>query len=483
MAGKNILIFMTDGHRADTLGCYGNPILKTPNVDALAREGVRFTRAFCPHTVCMPTRATVFTGRYPHTHGVRANGIPLPKGEVTLPQVLAGNGYRTGAAGKLHFEPQAAPEYPPKLEDGRPYYGFHEVRLSENKLGAEYLRFIDERFPELARAVRRREPVPEEAHPAHWVTGRAIDFIKRCSVALVAGNQCHTPFFCFCSFDELIPPCHVPTTFADLYKPEDMPAPKMREGELDTKPPYYRQCYEGYVRLKRQPDDATLRKYLASYYNQAAFLDKQFGRVVSALKECGVWDETIVLFTTDHGLLLNDHWQWRHGPFLQDPVINIPMIWRVPGRGGRVVEELVETVDIMPTLLDLVSADVGAHGRAPLHTSGIQGRSLRPLLLGEAGTKGKECILAEDTESPELRARGLDPAGFRIKAVRTRDWKLIHYPGAPYGELYDLRNDPDEFENLWSAPRYGEKRREMEKLLLDRLCDSEDPLPQMVYEW
>jgi len=167
----------------------------------------------------------------------------------------------------------------------------------------------------------------------------------------------------------------VPTTFADLYKPEDMPAPKQRDGELDTKPPYYRQCYEGYARLKQQPDDATLRKYLASYYNQAAFLDKQFGRVVAALKEAGVWDETIVLFTTDHGLLLNDHWQWRHGPFLQDPVINIPMIWRVPrtnelvrgvpGAGGRVVEELVETVDIMPTLLDLASAPQPARRSPP----------------------------------------------------------------------------------------------------------------------
>ena len=467
---------MTDGHRADTLGCYGNPILKTPNVDALAREGVRFTRAFCPHTVCMPTRASVFTGRYPHTHRVRANGIPLPKSEVALPQVLAENGYRTGAAGKLHFEPQAAPEYPPKLEGGRPYYGFHAVRLSENKHGVEYLQFVEKNFPKLLDMVRKRGPVPEEAHEIHWITSRAVDFIKR--------NAGKTPFFCFCSFAELCPPCHVPTTFANLYKPEDMPAPKMREGELDTKPPYYRQCYEGYMRLRRHPDEATLRKYLASYYNETAFLDKQFGRVVAALKEAGVWDDTIVLFTTDHGLLLNDHWQWRHGPFLYDPVINIPMIWRVPGAGARVprtnelvrgvVEELVETVDILPTLLDLVSTPQPA---------GIQGISMKPLLFGEPGAKGKDCVLAEDTESPELLARGLDPTGFKIKAVRTRDWKLIHYPGAPYGELYDLKNDPDEFENLWAQPQYREARGEMERLLLDRLLDTEDSLPPRRHEW
>jgi len=159
---------------------------------------------------------------------------------------------------------------------------------------------------------------------------------------------------------------------------------------------------------------------------------------------------------------------------LYDPVINIPMVWRVPGQGRRVVEELVETVDIMPTLLDLASAP---------QPPGIQGRSMKPLLLGEAGAKGKDCVLAEDTESPELLARKVDPTGFKIKAIRTKDWKLIHYSSAPYGELYNLKNDPDEFENLWSRPQYRETRREMERLLLGKLLDTEDLLPQRKYEW
>jgi arylsulfatase A-like enzyme len=112
MDRRNIVIFLTDGHRADCLGCYGNNILQTPNIDQFANEGVRFTQCFSAHTVCMPTRASIFTGRYPHVHGVWANGIRLSEREITLPQVLADNDYRTCATGKIHFEPQQAPDYP-----------------------------------------------------------------------------------------------------------------------------------------------------------------------------------------------------------------------------------------------------------------------------------------------------------------------------------------------------------------------------------
>ena len=106
MKQPNVLLFITDGHRADALGCCGNRLAETPNLDALAADGVRFSRSFCPHSVCMPTRASIYTGQYPRCHGVWANGVPLPKAAVTLPAVLAGHGYATGAAGKLHFEPQ-----------------------------------------------------------------------------------------------------------------------------------------------------------------------------------------------------------------------------------------------------------------------------------------------------------------------------------------------------------------------------------------
>jgi len=469
MNKTNLVLFITDGHRTDGLGCYGNKILRTPNIDAFAAEGVRFTRSFCSHTVCMPTRASIFTGRYPHVHHVWANGVPLSKSEVTLPQLLMEHGYDTCAAGKLHFEPQEPyDQYVPIIED-TPYYGFQEVHLCENRQGLEYIRFIEENFPELSADARARAPsLPEEAHELHWITTKAIDFIENCA-------RRGRPFFLSCSFAELVPPCHPPAGFAGMYRPEDMPPPKVKPGELAAKPPYHTQCYEGYVRRGKHPDEPTLRKLLAGYYDEIAFIDKQFGRLIAALKESGAWDDTVVLFTADHGLCLNDHYQWRHGPFLYDQVINVPMIWRVPGAAeGVVTDELAESVDISATVLDIL----GIEPRA-----GMQGRSLRPLIAGEAGARVRESVLVQDRESPELLARGIDPTGFSIIGVRTKEWKLIHYPGCPYGELYDLVNDPDEFVNLWADPGYIARRQEMEHLLLERISAAGDPLPERKYHW
>ena len=469
MKKKNLLIFMTDGHRADCLGCGGNAILETPNVDRMAQEGVLCSRSFSAHTVCMPARASVFTGRYPHVHGVWANGIPLSRDEVTLAEVLATVGYRTCAAGKVHFEPQQVPDFPPALKPGESYYGFHEVYFNENRQGAGYLRFVADHFPDLLEAAQRRRLLPEAAHELTWVTDRAIEFVER-----EAGQD--APFFAFCSFHELSPPCHPPEGFDNLYAPEDMLSPKVREGELDNKPPYHRACYEAYRAKGRHPDAATLRRHLASYYNQTTFLDKQFGRLLDTLRRLSVLDETVVLFTSDHGLVMGDHWLWRHGPFMYDQVIRVPMVWRVPGAlgAGRTVDDLVESVDVMPTALDLLGIDPPA---------GVQGRSMAPLLRGEAGATGRNSVLVQERESPELLAREIDPAGFQIKTLRTAAWKLIHYPERPYGELYDLANDPDEFDNLWADAGYQEKRREMEGLLLDRLCRAEDPLPEREYHW
>jgi arylsulfatase len=481
MNRKNVVVFITDGHRAEALGCYGNELLQTPNLDAFAGEGVLFERAFCTHSVCMPNRASIFTGRYPHVHGVWANGVALPRTETTLPQVLAEDGYATCAAGKVHFEPQQAyaDGLAPIISTAEPYYGFDEVHLSENCIGKEYLRFVAEEFPELSDRARKRDRMPEEAHDLQWITDQAINFIER----QASGGG---PFFCSCSFHELCPPCTPPETFAGMYDPADVPVPELRESDLEKRPPFYRECYEGYLKRGRHPDEPTLRKYIASYYDQTSFIDRQFGRLVAALQRLGVSDDTVVLFTADHGLALNDHYQWRHGPFLFDQVTNVPMIWRAPGLGGQgvVTDELVEGVDIMPTVLDICGVE------AP---PGVQGRSLAPLLRGDEGARGRESVLMQERQAPDLAARGLDPETITQVGVRTRDWKLIHYVDyppslklrgtSPHGELYDLSNDPGEFNNLWADPGHRQQRAEMESLLMDRLAAAQDPLPVRHYDW
>jgi arylsulfatase A-like enzyme len=483
MPDRNVVLFITDGHRRDTLGCYGNDLLETPNIDAFAEQGARFDRAFCTHSVCMPTRASVYTGRYPHVHGVWANGVTLPACEVTMPETLGEAGYTSCASGKIHFEPQQ--QYSPPAEPGHvdftpgrshtglvpiidgDYYGFDEVHICENKLGEEYVRFIDERYPELSETARGRVNMPEEAHELTWITDQAIDFVSRRA-------QADAPFFCHCSYHELSPPCTPPLEYAGHYDPADVPIPELREDDLDGRPWYYRACYEGYLAKGRQPDEETLRRYIASYYDQMRFLDHQFGRLLAALDEAGVADNTIVLFVADHGLSLNDHYQWRHGPFLFDQVTNIPMIWRVPGAPNLTTDEFVEQVDIMPTVLDLCGVDCPA---------GVQGRSIAPLLRGQEGVCGRDSVLLQEREAPDLSARGLEPDDVNQWAVRTHEWKLIHYPGEDYGELYDLRSDPGEFVNLWSDEGYRTQRREMEHLLMERILGAQDPLPERHYEW
>ena len=382
MQTKNVVLFITDGHRTDMLGCYGNALLETPRIDAFARDSVLLRRAFCTHSVCMPTRASLFTGRYPHVHGVWANGLPLPKTEVTLPQVFSEAGYATAAAGKIHFEPQQAytDGFCPAISE--PYYGFDEVHLSENRLGHEYLDWVREQAPEQAELVRQRKDVPEELHELHWTVSQTIDFIRRSA-------SDSTPFFCSCSFHELSPPSTPPLGYTDHYAPEDVPIPILDLDDLDLRPEFYRQCYEGYLARGRQPDEAALRRHIASSYDQMRFIDKQFGRVVSTLKELGIWEETIVLFTADHGLSLNDHYQWRHGPFLFDEVINVPMMWHVPGGGGRGKEtaEMVESVDVMPTLLDLCELPIPA---------GVQGHSVASLLAEPEAGAGRESVLIQE---------------------------------------------------------------------------------------
>ena len=467
MGARNVLVFMTDGHRKEMLGCYGNRLLETPNIDACAGEGVRFERAFGVHSVCMPTRASVYTGRYPHIHGVWANGCRLRESEITLPRVLSEAGWATGAAGKIHFEPQQPYDrFAPQIEGS--YYGFDEAHLSENRMGREYLDWVESEHPQLTERVLARTNVPQEAHELQWITSQAIDFIQRQAAS-------DTPFFCHCSFHELSPPCTPPEGWAGLHDPAEVPLPELRADDLALRPAWYRECYEGYLANGRQPDEPTLRRSIASCYDQMRFIDHQFGRITGALDELGIADDTLVVFMADHGLSLNDHFQWRHGPFLFDEVTNIPMIWRLPGgASGAVTHEMIEQVDVMPTILDALGVEPPA---------GVQGRSMLPLLRGDEDARGRESVLMQEREAPDLAARGLAPERISEWAVRTQEWKLVHYPGEEFGELYDLRSDPGEFVNLWGDPGYGAQRTELERLLLDRIAEARDPLPVREWGW
>ena len=478
---KNVILFIVDGHRVDQLGCYGGRLARTPNVDAFAAAGVRCDGAYCAHSVCMPTRASIYTGRYPHVHGVWANGVTLPRSETTLPEVLRSHGYATAACGKIHFEPQqpylhekrsvvdGARAVIPRLTAAElPYYGFDEVHHCENLLGEEYLDDMRARVPEMMPLILGRTNVPEEFHELTWITDRAIDVIHRHAAD-------GTPFFCHCSFHELCPPCRTPAGFAGLTDPADVALPELREDDLAAKPEWYRRCFEAYTRSGMQPDEAALRQAIASNHDQMRFIDKQFGRLLTALRETGVEDETIVLYTADHGLSLNDHWQWRHGPFLFDEVVHIPMIWRVPGitPAGRGSTALVEQVDIMPTILTLCGL--------PLPDT-VQGVPILEVLTEPDTAPGKEAVLLQERQAPDLKVRNIPPEDITQIGLRTRQWKFIQYVGRDMGELYDLENDPREYHNLWYETRFNGLKRDLASMLCERLYTT-SPFPACPYDW
>jgi arylsulfatase A-like enzyme len=465
---RNVLMFVIDGQRSGMMGCAGNRLLRTPHLDALAARAVRFESSFSAHSVCMPSRATLLTGRYPAGHGVLANGVPLPRSEITLANLLAGRGYATAACGKLHLEPQQAAGYPPRIPPGGSYYGFRELHLSENHPGPEYLEYLRINFPGLGGNGHRRTGLPVEAHQIYWTITRTLDSIGR-------AIRERKPFFVHCSFPHLSPPDNPPAGFVDGYDPRQMPPPKRGAGELDRKPPHYRQVFEYQRAIGKYPDDEAYRGLMAAYYAQMTFIDSQFGRLMKELESRGVLASTIVVVTADHGLCLGDHWIWRHGPWLYDQVIRVPLLISDPAASrGRVVAELVESADVTPTVLDLLGMEV---------PSGMQGRSQVPLMRGQAGASGKQTIWVEDREAMELQANGVDPAGFHAIAIRSREWKLVHYAGRSYGELYHLREDPDELRNLWDDPAYRTVRSEYHELLVDRLIQGRSGLPKRTHHW
>jgi arylsulfatase A-like enzyme len=450
-ARRNLLLIVIDGQRAEMMGCAGNRLLQTPHLDALAKRGVRFDNSFSAHSVCMPSRASILTGRYPGVHGTYSNGVPLRDSEVTLARVLEEQGYETAAVGKLHLLPLAQPGSQDNATPGHSYFGFRETHLTANRPGPEFA------------AYAKNHP---EVTDVEWIADRAVDFLRRAARA-------SKPFFAQVSFKNLSPPDAPPPEFRRMYAPADMPMPERRKGELAKKPLHYQKVYENQRARGWYPDDSRYRELMAAYYGEMSFIDRQIGRVLDQLESAGLRDQTMIVLTADHGLCLGDHWVWRHGPWLYDQVIKVPLIVAAPDLGGgRMVSELVESVDIMPTVL-------GWMGQIVPH--GVQGKSLAPLLAGRPGSWSKNTAWVDDRESPELDAHGYPSKGFRVMALRSKDWKYVHYPGQPLGELYDLRNDPDEFDNLWNDPARRRLRDDCRDRLLERILAGADPLPVRKY--
>jgi arylsulfatase A-like enzyme len=484
----NILIVTTDQQRTDTLSCYGSYFTATPNIGRLASEGVRLDRAYCTNPVCTPSRVSIFTGKQVSRHGAWNVGTHCAEDERMLSHMLGAAGYRTHYVGKAHFQAFGGADSQSQEHCGAwsagydgwtgPYYGFDTVELAQGHatygMNGHYGAWVREQAGAAAverwgKATNLCEAsfggnafdwdIPVEYHNSTWTADRAIAFLR--------GHATDRPFMLAVGFQDPHHPHCVPVDQRDRVSPEDVPLPAFVAGELDDKPPHFLEAREGRLEASamrgeypvagqgagcdyRAVSERDARMGRAYYHSMVKLIDAQLGRVLSALDDRGLANDTLIVFTSDHGELLGDHGLWMKGPFHYEQLIRVPAICRWPAGfgGGRASSSLFSLADITPTCLAAAGVAI---------PDDIDGVDALPLLTGERATT-RDAALVEMVDNPNT---------LRLKTIVTEDRKLTWYAGQPYGELYDLVNDPGELTNRWTAPAYASDRSELLGRLLD----------------
>ena len=515
----NFLLIITDQHRADHLGCYGNETVQTPNIDGLAARGTRFDRFYVATPICMPNRATLMTGRMPSLHGSRQNGIPLTLTATTFVDILRAAGYDTALIGKCHLQsingtlpavgiPNEDPqrkrppghlreadktwplhgrydqELPstwarePDFEPTLPYYGFNHVQLAighgdkavghydrwlkAHHANADSLRGPDNQLAGNSYIAPQawRTRIPEELYPTSFVVDRTKEYLDR-----YARSGSAQPFFIQCSFPDPHHPFTPPGRYWDMYDPRAIRLPSsFHRGEV-LPPPHLQKLYEERSQNKSNRDgqrtfavtEREVREAIALTYGMITMIDDAIGQILDRLGDLGLASNTVVVFTTDHGDFMGDHQLLLKGALHYRGLVRVPFIWNDPagGTGGIVNASLCGTLDIANTILD--RAGLAGH-------NGMQGRTLLPALAG-AGT-GYDALLIE--EHQRRGYMGFDN-NFRARSLVTREHRLTLYEGSEWGELYHLADDPDEFNNLWDCPDSRFVRQELTEILARKM--------------
>ena len=529
MTRPNFLFFITDQHRADYLGCYGHPVLKTPHIDSIAARGTCFDRFYVATPVCMPNRSTLTTGRMPSVHGVRSNGTPLSPRSNTFVDALRASGYATALVGKSHLQnfgdqpaiqkrppPRSGDqvlgaefaearkpatgdgpydqEHPKRWKDGHefsmqlPFYGFEHVDLCTahgDQVGGHYYVWLKSRRPD-ADALRDsanqlphdyicpqaiRTPIPEELYPTAYIADKSCEWLDR----YAAGDR-SKPFFMMTSFPDPHHPFTPPGRYWSMYRPIDMAlSPSFRSGNRPLARPVawaLAQREAGNADTSSQGafavNEREAREAMALSCGMIAMIDDAIGRVIERLAAVGLADNTIVIFNSDHGDFLGDHQLLLKGPAHYEAITRVPFIWAEP-RGGAAqrTEMLSGTLDIAATILD----------RAKVQPyNGSQGISLLPVLEDVRAVLPRDSMVIEDDQQRAIF--GL-PSGARLRTLITRRHRMTIAEGDLYGELYDLQSDPHEMDNLFDDPAQRAVRADLMERLAYREMELIDrsPLP------
>ena len=435
----NVLILYTDQQRWDSLGCNGNALARTPNLDRLAARGAAFDHCHVQAPVSAPSRMSFLTGRYPSSLGVGQNGTSFPAADATpVHELLRPYGYRSANLGKLHFTPHARRDH----RDPPPAFGFDTFVLSDQPGSYDdaYLAWVRAIEPSQVDAARLPvHEVPQKyGHRSHKPPRDEYDPAP-CEVdadlthtAFVASETCRFldehgagggPFFAVAGFFFPHAPLVPPQEYVDRFDPADFPLPRVGPGE-------------SVVPHAADWPAERWRKIGAYYAALCAEVDDAVGRILAELDALGLADDTIVVFTSDHGDYLGDHGRLAKGMPGHDCITRVPLVVRYPGRvpAGRRVAGLVEAVDVSATILDYCGVERPAF---------VQGRSLRPLLEG-ATDAGRDDVLTEL----------FDPAGPSEACLRTASHKYYCHSGGRE-MLWDLSADPDEFHDVSADPAHA----------------------------
>ena len=506
------ILFITDQQRYDHLGCNGHPVLRTPNIDAIAAEGVSHDRFYVASPVCMPNRASLMTCRMPSSHGTRSLGIPLDYDSVTFVELLAAAGYDTCLIGKSHlqnvsdfdiqieqtkhregftappddltvatrsdldndtyqYERQAYWDKPdPKVP--LPFYGFKEyfaVMRHGFNTGGDHLEWVKKNAPEIL-ALRGRDKqfdhdftvpqairtkVPEEYYSTTYIADCAVEWLE-------ARRSNDKPFLLMVSFPDPHHPFTPPGKYWDMYKPEDMVVPAAYEAD-DWDPPEYVKVAErdrandprlgqmaGYSLAVSKQEALEAR---ALTCGMISMIDDAVGRVRAAATDVGVADNTVQIYTSDHGDHLGEHRLLFKGAEQYDSLTHVPFIWADPkGDSGTRVDDLAQTLDIGTTILEHAKVE---------NSLGMQG-----VVLPTVGGAGRDAAHIQYETQHTQEAFGTRP---RVHTIVQSNWRLSMYLGKCQNELFDLENDPGEMSNLWDSA----KHQDIKARLVERLAELE----------
>jgi uncharacterized sulfatase len=441
----NFVLIMTDTQGANVVGTYGHPELDTPNIDSLAKTGLKFTRAYTTCPLCTPARAGLFTGIYPHTAGAWTNNLPLGDNVKTMGQRFQDGGYRTAYVGKWHL-------------DGHDYFGTGICPDGwEDAYWYDGRRYLSELDEEEILLWRKGLSTPRDlgAHDirpeftwAHRVSDRAIDFLERRS---------GEPFLLVVSYDEPHHPFTCPPEYAAKFEDYAYPVGPAAYDTLEDKPAHHREWADADgVRL----EDGCARHPL--YFGCNSFVDHEIGRVIDAAHTHAP-ENTYVIFTSDHGDMLGAHQLRGKGPAMYEEITHMPLIVEQPVGvdAGTTNSTLVSHVDLLPTMLELAGLDV-----PPI----MEGESIVPLLRGEEDA-GRSVVIEFHRYEIEHDSWG----GFQpVRCVVSGRYKLV-VNLLHTDELYDLKEDAAEVNNLIDHPGYAEVRNTLHDRLLDWMYDKRDP--------